>query len=90
MKASVAAPASSSVTVEARMASSKPERVCIPTTKGSICVEHVVGLVDDEVRAFGQDLRSSSVMSVAISTMTSTDGSRPVISRSIQTSTSPP
>ena len=35
-------------------------------------------------------VRSSSVTSVAISTMTCFDGSSPVISRSIQTSTPPP
>ena len=41
--------------VDARIASSSPERVCISTTNGSIAGEHVVVDVDHDVGSLGDD-----------------------------------
>ena len=71
-----------------RSRSSSPLLVCISTDDVVHLGERVVGLVDHEVGALGDDRsRSSSVTSVAISTITWRSGSSPVISRSIQAST---
>ncbi len=55
MKSSVAAPASSIVVAEARIAVSSPDFVCISTTTGSIAGEDVVVGMDDEIGALGDD-----------------------------------
>ena len=87
MNASVAAPASSSDIVEARIASSRPDRVCISTTNGSIRASTSSGWWTTRSGPSAMIARSSSVTIVAISTITSLVWSSPVISRSIHTST---
>ncbi len=71
MNASVAAPASSTDIVEARMASSRPERVCISTTNGSIRVRTSSRWWTTRSGPSAMIVRSSSVTIVAISTITS-------------------
>ena len=87
MNASVCAPASSSSTVDARIASSSPERVCISTTKGSIRASTSSSTWITMSGPSATMASSSSVTIVATSTITSCWWSRPVISRSIHTST---
>ncbi len=83
----VCARASSSVTVEARIASIRPDRVCIAVTTPSMRESTSSGWWMTRSGPSAMTSSSSSVMIVAISTMTSRPGSRPVISRSIQAST---
>src|SRR5215204_5817921 len=89
MNARVCAPASCSVTVEARIASSSPERVCISTTKGSMRARTSSSTWMTMSGPSATMASSSSVTIVATSTITSCRWSRPVISRSIHTSTAP-
>ena len=69
------------------MASSRPERVCISTTNGSIRASTSSVWWTTRSGPSAMIVRSSSVTIVAISTITSLVWSRPVISRSIHTST---
>src|SRR4051812_15337615 len=87
MKARVCRPASSSVTVDTRMASSSPLVVCMVRTMSSIASRACWGWVTTRSGPSATMSRSSSVTRVAISTMACRFGSSPVISRSIQTST---
>ena len=82
-------PASSSVIVEAWIASSRPDRVCMSTTNGSILASTSSGWWITRSGPSATIVSSSSVTIVAISTMTSDVWSSPVISRSIHTSTVP-
>src|SRR5947208_4428512 len=86
MKSRVAAPASSSVTVELSMAASRPLLVCILRTTSSIPPRTSGGWWITRSGPSATTWRSSSVTRVAISTMAWRAGSSPVISRSIQTS----
>jgi hypothetical protein len=88
-KASVAAPASSRVMVEARISSVRPLLACMSTTIGSIAASCSSVAWTTRSGPSATMLSSSSVMSVAISTITSVVASRPVISRSIHASTDP-
>ena len=80
------APASSRVRVEAVMASSSPDRVCMAVTKSSISANCAGVAWTTRSGPSATMVRSSSVTRLAISTMTCRDGSSPVISRSIQAS----
>jgi hypothetical protein len=71
MKASVCAPASSSDVVEARIASSSPDRVCISTTNGSMRASTSSSWWTTMSGPSATIVSSSSVTTVAISTITS-------------------
>ena len=71
MNASVAAPASATVTVEVRIWSSRPDRVCMSTTNGSIFCSTSSAWWTTMSGPSATMLSSSSVTSVAISTITS-------------------
>ena len=88
MKSSVATSASRTLTDEARIAGSSPERVCISVTNSPISASWAGLAWMTRSGPSAMTLRSSSVMMVAISTMTCRRGSSPVISRSIQASMS--
>ena len=84
--ASVCAPASASVTVDALIWSSSPLLVCIPTTTSPISPSSASVACTTRSGPSATRFSSSSVMRVAISTITWRVGSSPVISRSIQAS----
>src|SRR3954454_1785270 len=87
MKASICSPASSNVTSDERMASSSPLVVCMFRTTSSMASSAWGGWVTTRSGPSATISSSSSVINVAISTMACRVGSRPVISRSIHTST---
>src|SRR4051812_12703672 len=89
MKSSVILPASASETSDASMAASRPLLVCMLRTKSSMAAIASGGWWTTRSGPSATISRSSSVTSVAISTIVCVAGSSPVISRSIHTSTGP-
>ena len=73
--------------VDASMAGSRPLRVCMSRTTSSMAASASAGWWTTRSGPSATISSWSSVTSVAISTITSRAGSRPVISRSIHTST---
>src|SRR3954452_13244614 len=87
MNSRVWAPASSNEIVDRSISSISPDDVCIWRTTSSISASASAGWCTTRSRPSPMIRSSSSVTSVAISTMTCRPGSRPVISRSIHTNT---
>jgi len=87
MKSRVAAPASSSVVADARIAGRRPDFSCIARTTSDMRASTSSGWWMIRSGPSATTRSSSSVTMVATSTMTSRSGSSPVISRSIHTST---